>query len=182
MRVMYRYSLVLLCGLTSCVTAPIYGHPSKPRTEKQKDYVECLATANQAAQGSGGYFSDRTIRTAVFENARDQYLAMCLESRGWSAQPASSAAMTAARYHPADFTGLRRCMQEALYSLGMYRDARDGSNSPAWQRAQKAYLASHEIPTDPPPSDEQLREILDHDLGARRLNMNWPVCLEASQR
>ena len=105
-----------------------------------------------------------------------------LESRGWSAQPTGSSATTSARNRPADYTAIRRCLQEALYSLGMCRGTRDGSNSPAWQRAQKVYLAGHEMPVDPPPSDEQLREILDRDLVARRLSMNWPVCLEASQR
>jgi hypothetical protein len=182
MRDMHLSGLVLLCSLAGCVAAPVYNHPSKSLAGKQKDYVECAATANQAAQGSGGYFSDRAIRTAVFENARDQYLAMCLESRGWSAQPMASAATIATRNRSADYTAMRRCMQEALYSLRMYGGARDGSNSPAWQSAQKAYLASHEMPTDPPPSDEHLREILDRDLVARGLNMNWPVCLEASQR
>ena len=79
--------IIIVLGLFAAgYAAPVmYNHPSKPLAEKQRDAVECLATANQAAYGAGGWSSDPAIRNAIFQNARDQYFAMCLESRGWVA-------------------------------------------------------------------------------------------------
>jgi hypothetical protein len=75
---------LLLSSLTGCVTAP---RPSldaqKPLEDKQRDVVECQALAAQAATGAGGWASNRAVRSAFYDHARDQYLAMCLESRGW---------------------------------------------------------------------------------------------------
>jgi hypothetical protein len=47
--------LIIVLGLfvTECAAPVTYNHPSKPLAEKQRDTVECLATANQAAYGSG---------------------------------------------------------------------------------------------------------------------------------
>jgi hypothetical protein len=54
---------------------------AKPLAGRQQDYVEYLATANQAAYGVGNWSSDPAIRSVIFPYARDQYFAMCLESR-----------------------------------------------------------------------------------------------------
>jgi hypothetical protein len=76
--------VLLLSSLAGCVTA---SRPSldamKPLEEKQRDVVECQALAAQAATGTGEWSSDRAVRSALYTNARDQYLALCLQSRGW---------------------------------------------------------------------------------------------------
>src|SRR5919108_3155750 len=79
----YRILSVLSLLAGGCVAPVTYDHPSKALAEKQWDHVECMATANQAAAGAGGWSSDPAIRSAIFANARDQYFAICLESRGW---------------------------------------------------------------------------------------------------
>jgi hypothetical protein len=175
----------------------MYNHPSKPLAEKQKDAVECLATANQAAYGTGNWSSDPAIRNALFQNARDQYFAMCLESRGWSAHTPPSAPprsapspaplpkpprqpLVPASFRAADAEAQRRCLQEALYFLGHYAGPRDGGDSVAWQQALQHYLAVRGHDTDPAPSHEEILLILDRDLAAQTKSINWSVCLQAS--
>ena len=108
---------VLVVGCVAPVTSD---HPSKPLAEKQRDTVECLATANQAAYGAGNWSSDRAIRSAIFQNARDQYFAMCLESRGWVRGDTSSPRPSNWVSAEPDQNPERRCQQEALYVLGYY--------------------------------------------------------------
>ena len=68
-------------------------------------------------KGAGGWPSDRTIRRAIYDNACDQYLAICLESRGWTRGGTSaSTAPTVNVESPQDPE--RRCQQGALYILG----------------------------------------------------------------
>jgi hypothetical protein len=76
---------VLALLVTGCAAPVTYDHPGKPLAEQQRDTVECMATANQAAAGAGSWLRDPAIQSGVFANARDQYFAMCLESRGWVA-------------------------------------------------------------------------------------------------
>ena len=137
-------SLVALL-VAGCVTPVTYDHPGKALAEKQRDHVECLATANQAAYGAGNWSSDRAIRSAIFDNARDQYFAMCLQSRGWVAHtppPASPRSppppakspqpprqpLVPASFRAANAEAQRRCLQDALYFLGQYSGPRDGPN------------------------------------------------------
>jgi hypothetical protein len=80
--------LSLLTLIVAGCAAPFtYNHPTKPLAEKQRDHLECLALANQAAMGAGGWSSDPAIRQGFFAHARDQYFLTCLQSRGWVAQP-----------------------------------------------------------------------------------------------
>lgn len=75
----------LLFSLMSCATSPRphIDASHKPTAEQQKDAVECSAIASQAASGAGGFWTDVTLRNAAYHQARQQYLAQCLESRGW---------------------------------------------------------------------------------------------------
>jgi len=167
---------VLLCGLAGCVTAPVYNHPSKSLAEKQKDYVECMATASQAAQGAGSGFSDRALRSGFFEYARDRYLAMCLESRGWSqgAQPSTAPPTpTPPRMEAHVF---RQCAQVALSKLGLYKGQVDGDESPMWQDVWRRYLDSHvELRNDERQS--KIRMVIDRELTAIHERINWDACL-----
>jgi outer membrane biogenesis lipoprotein LolB len=85
---MTRLALLLaMLLLTACAMGPQpYLDTSKPSDARQRDLVECQAIAAQSAQGQGAWFSDPAMRAATFANARDTYLAQCLQSRGWSWQ------------------------------------------------------------------------------------------------
>jgi hypothetical protein len=171
------FSTMLISGC-AIPQQPIYDHPTASQAEKQRDVVECSAQASQAAAGAGNVYTHPDLRAVAYQNARSQFFTLCLESRGWKERlgPAPPP-------RPADYSAARRCQQEALYLLDLYNGPRDGSGTwPAWQKAHRQYLVSHGLAVEPPPPDEQLMAVLDRDLAARHASMNWPVCLESSQR
>jgi hypothetical protein len=76
-------TLLLMC--TACAIGPQpYLNAAKPPMERQQDIVACQAIAAQSAAGTGSWSRDPAIRAAINENARENYLAQCLQSRGWS--------------------------------------------------------------------------------------------------
>ena len=137
-----------------------------------------MATANQAAYGAGNWSSDPAIRNAIFQNARDQYFAMCLESRGWvagaTAQARPSNQVSAEPLEDAE----RRCQQEALYLLGYYDAWRDGRDSPWWQQALHRYHTSRGLKTEDPDAPARLRAAIDEDLQAQGSVDQWRRCLQ----
>jgi hypothetical protein len=162
--------------VAGCVAPVTYDHPSKALAEKQKDHVECMATATQAAAGAGGWSSDPAIRSAVFQNARDWYFAMCLESRGWrTGQPRPSDHVSAEPPKDAE----RRCQQEALAVLGYYDLWRDGRDSWWWQQALQRYQTSKGFTPEDPELPARLRTAIDEDLQARGSGDQWRQCLYA---
>lgn len=69
----------------ACAMSPQYRLTAEPpNANRQKDGIECLALASQGAQGNGAYFSDPIMRSAMFDHARDQLFAACLQSRGYA--------------------------------------------------------------------------------------------------
>jgi hypothetical protein len=79
--------MLLLCvGGCAMGPQPYLDAPHKTLSERQTDAVECQALAAQAATGAGAWSRDRAIRAAIYDNARDQYLAQCLQGRGWTGQ------------------------------------------------------------------------------------------------
>jgi hypothetical protein len=168
-------SLFALC-IAGCAAPVTYNHPSKPMAEQQKDYVECLATANQAAAGAGNWSSDRAIRSAVFANARDQYFAMCLESRGWSQGAPPSGAPPPPAPPRLDARVFRQCTQVALAKLGLYTGQPDGDESPAWRDVWRRYTESHaELRHDERQSE--IRRVIDRELAAIQERINWEACV-----
>jgi hypothetical protein len=176
MKIRYLIAIgLLIAALTSCVAPVTSNHPSKPLAEKQKDYVECMATANQAAYGAGNWSSDPAIRSAIFANARDQYLAMCLESRGWyqGATPHASPPPPAPALMDAHV--FRQCAQVALSKLGLYHGQVDGEESPMWRDVWRRYLDSHvELRHDERQSEG--RRVIDRELTATHKRINWDAC------
>lgn len=77
--------LVFVIWLIGCATGPTpYIDAShKPTQAQQQDLLECQALASQAASGAGGFWTDVTLRNAAYHQARAQYLAACLQQRGW---------------------------------------------------------------------------------------------------
>ena len=71
--------------LTACAVGPqgYWRAPDRADLNQQKDNIECQAMAAQAATGAGSWSSDPAIRAAIFQNAKDQYYAQCLQSRGY---------------------------------------------------------------------------------------------------
>jgi hypothetical protein len=161
--------------IAGCAAPVTYNHPSKPMAEQQKDYVECLATANQAAAGAGSWSSDPAIRSGIFANARDRYFAMCLESRGWS-QGASSSPPPPPAPPRLDARAFRQCTQVALAKLGLYAGPLDGDESPAWRDVWKRYTESRaELRNDERQSE--IRRVIDRELAARQERINWEACV-----
>jgi hypothetical protein len=172
-------TLSLLALVAAGCAAPItYDHPTKPFAEKQRDHVECMATANQAAAGAGGWSSDPAIRSAIFDNARDQYFAMCLESRGWSqgAPPPQAPAL------PQEGTpraiALRQCNQQAFSGLGWYNGPLDGLPSEAWKEAVQGYMARFQLRSvDYGPQSPFRRALIE-----ARSDQDYYRCMEAAAR
>jgi hypothetical protein len=76
---------ILAVGFSGCVELPQpLQHADKSLGARQQDIAECRALAAQAAEGTGGHLSDPAIRDTFFIKAHDQYLALCLQSRGWT--------------------------------------------------------------------------------------------------
>jgi hypothetical protein len=171
--------LIIVLGLfvAGCAAPVTYNHPSKPLAEKQRDTVECLAMANQAAYGAGNWSSDPAIRNAIFQNARDQYFAMCLESRGWVAgvtgQPRPTNQVSAEPPKDAE----RRCQQEALSLLGYYDLWRDGRDSWWWQQALQRYQTNKGLTMEDLEAAARLRTAIDNDLQAQGSVDRWRHCL-----
>jgi hypothetical protein len=172
----WMLSPLALC-IAGCAAPVTYDHPSKSLAEKQRDYVECAATASQAAQGAGGWSSDRAIRGAFYTDARDQYLAICLESRGWvrGGTSATTAPMVSAE-PPKDPE--RRCQQGALSILGYYDLWRDGRDSWWWQQALQRYQTTKGLDAQAPDAPARLRTAIDEDLQARGVVDPWRRCLQ----
>jgi hypothetical protein len=171
-------AVVVLLGVLGCAAPVAYDHPTKPLADKQRDYVECLAITSQAASGAGGWSSDRAIRSAVFDNARDRYLAMCLESRGWGpgGRPTDPFAHVVSAPPPKDAE--RRCQQEALFQLGYYDLWRDGRDSFWWQQALQRYQTTNGLTPEDPETPARLRTALDEDLQAAGRADGWRQCLQ----
>jgi hypothetical protein len=164
--------------MAGCVAPVTYDHPSKALAEKQRDHVECLATANQAAYGAGNWSSDPAIRSAIFQNARDQYFAMCLESRGWVRGSASGP-------RPSNWVSAdpekdleRGCQQGALHVLGYYDAWQDGRDSWWWQQALQRYQMTKGLDAQDPDTPTRLRTAIDEDLQAQGAADQWRRCLQ----
>ena len=167
-------AVLVMLGVVGCAAQVVYDQPTKPLAEKQRDHVECLATANQAAYGAGDWWSDRAMRTATFQIARDRYFAMCLESRGWRAgQPRPSDHVSAEPPKDAE----RRCQQEALFQLGYYDLWRDGRDSLWWQQALPRYQTTKGLSPEDPETPARLRTAIDEDLQVRGRVDEWRQCL-----
>jgi hypothetical protein len=159
-----------------CVAPVTYDHPGKALAEKQRDHVECLATANQAAYGAGNWSSDPAIRNAIFQNARDQYFAMCLESRGWSQGSPPPGAPPPPAPPRLDARVFRQCTQVALAKLGLYAGQLDGDESPVWRDVWRRYTESHaELRNDERQSE--IRRVIDRELAAIHERINWDACV-----
>jgi hypothetical protein len=176
--------LVLALWLSGCVSGPqpYLDAPQKTVQEKQTDGVECQALAAQAATGAGSWSRDRAVRSAFYDNAREQYLAQCLQGRGWAWQSAPSAPIEltirpAAAVRPADYDRMRYCQQEVLWFLRYYGGPRDGGDNPVWQRIWHVYLAEHGLAIEPAPTQAQIQLVIDRDLAARHQSLNWEACL-----
>jgi hypothetical protein len=84
MRYMILLGVVLM--LAGCV-GPHYSFvpPAHAEySEQQRDRLDCSVQAAQAAQGAGQEYLSPAMRSYFFQQARDRYFAMCLESRGWN--------------------------------------------------------------------------------------------------
>ena len=88
---MSRLALMTLCLalLAGCTTGPqpSLAPPRKPLAVRQADVAECQALAAQAAAGAAVWSRNPAMRAALTDNAREQYLAKCLQGRGWTWQP-----------------------------------------------------------------------------------------------
>jgi hypothetical protein len=85
-------SLILITViLTACAMAP-QGRWTAPHNPPDativKDHVECLAVASQGAQGHGAFFSDRILREAMYNDAKEKLYTLCVKSRGYDFQVA----------------------------------------------------------------------------------------------
>jgi hypothetical protein len=175
--------IILAITLTGCAATPQW-IADKPLPARQQDVVECSAMAAQAAQGTGSWSSDRAIRTGLFENARDQYLAMCLQSRGW--YQGSPAPVTSAQNPPVSHA--RRCLQLALSRVGGWNGPVDATDSPSWQDTWAAYVESrnglaHRTAV-PGAAGEQFTpteritaiRAINAELAATGASINWQSC------
>jgi hypothetical protein len=178
--------LSLLAG--GCVAPVTYDHRGKTLAEKQRDTVECLATASQAASGAGGWSSDPALRSAIFQHARDQYFAMCLESRGWvrgsTSSPGPPNWVSAGIPGPSNWVSAepdkdpeRRCQQGAFYVMGYYDLWRDGRDSWWWQQALQRYQTTKGLDASDPEATTRLRTAIDEDLQAKGNADQWRRCL-----
>jgi hypothetical protein len=84
-----RQKLLLLLStvmLTACVVGPqgYWRAPDRADVNRQKDNIECQAMAGQAATGAGTWSSDPAIRSAIFDHAKGQYFAQCVQSRSYT--------------------------------------------------------------------------------------------------
>ena len=78
-------TLVILIGmLAGCAPRYRWVSPTHDVATQQRDIVECSALAGQAAQGRGTMFSDQAFRSGYEGALREEYLAKCLASRGWT--------------------------------------------------------------------------------------------------
>jgi hypothetical protein len=134
---------LLALVVAGCATPVTYDHPTKPFTEKQRDHIECLALANQAAMGAGGWSSDPAIRNAIFTNARDQYYITCLQSRGWMAAETIAPPPPTLTPPKMDDYSFRQCAQVALSKLGLYHGPLKTNWTPEWQAVWQRYLNGH---------------------------------------
>jgi hypothetical protein len=87
---MSRLALMTLCLalLAGCALGPqpSLDAPRKPLAARQADAVECQALAAQAAAWAGVWSRPPVMRATLADNAREQYLAKCLQGRGWTWQ------------------------------------------------------------------------------------------------
>jgi starvation-inducible outer membrane lipoprotein len=85
---MGRWLLLMgfLFGLAACATAPqpYIKAPEGSEANQQKDHVECLALAAQAAQGAGGFTSVAPVQAAFYDEAKQRYYVQCLQGRGYT--------------------------------------------------------------------------------------------------
>ena len=178
----YGILSVLSLLVSGCVAPVTYDHPSKPLAEKQRDHVECLATANQAAAGAGQWSSDPAIRSAIFDNARDQYFAMCLESHGWvrggTSGPRPSTSSSPSQEGTPRAIALRQCNQQAFSRLGWYDGPIDGLPSDAWKEAVQGYMARFQLRSvDYGPQSPFRRALLEANS-----EQDYFRCMEAAAR
>jgi hypothetical protein len=169
---------VLTGALWGCVAAQPWT-ADKPLQARQQDVVECTALAAQAAQGAGAWSSDPIMRAAFFENARDQYLAICLQSRGWyQGQPAPQTSFQTPPGTPISTPPMqeervfRQCTQVALGKLGLWDGPVDGEASPARDVVWQRYVESRkDLVNDQ--RQAQIRMVINHELAAIHQSIDW---------
>jgi hypothetical protein len=76
--------------LTACAMAPqgTWVAPTNRDANRVQDHVECLEIASQGAQGHGAFFSDRIMREAMYNDAKEKLYNLCVQSRGYYFQAA----------------------------------------------------------------------------------------------
>jgi hypothetical protein len=164
----------LVLFVAGCAAPVTYDHPTKPLAEKQRDHIECLALANQAAMGAGGWSSDPALRNAIFTNARDQHYLTCLQSRGWTAADAAIPPPAPSSPKMDDYS-FRQCVQVALSKLGLYHGPFKTDWTPEWQAVWQRYLDGHaELRNDQQQS--AIRVVLDRDLATIQERLDWEAC------
>ena len=160
----------VLAHILGCVAAPQWT-ADKPLQARQQDVVECLALASQAAQGAGSWSSDRAIRAAVFENARDQYLGICLQSRGWYQRPSTSSPTSApepVRGYPC-FSSVWAGGSRQFGALGWPRGMED---LPRGRKSGSAICAARVVETIHYRRQASIRLVLDRDSAAIQQRIN----------
>ena len=78
--------VLVLLSLTACATGrkAYLQAPAGDDVNQQKDHLECLALASQAAQGAGSWSSMAPVRAAFYDEAKRRAYGQCLQSRGYT--------------------------------------------------------------------------------------------------
>ena len=156
---------------------------NKPLQSRQQDVVECAALAAQAAQGAGSWSSDRAIRAGIFDNARDQYLLLCLQSRGWyqGLPPTTAAPRPQPPPRVTTVRAVRRCHQAALVKLNLWDGPAHGDDSPQWGEAWIGYIKRRLQPYESLTIDQRqagIHAVIDQELAAiHEEPINWDACV-----
>jgi hypothetical protein len=80
----FLWMLLLSALLAGCVAPGQQAYWRAPDdANRQKDHLECLALANQAAMGAGAWTGVDPIAAAFRDQAAGQYYMQCLQSRGY---------------------------------------------------------------------------------------------------
>jgi hypothetical protein len=84
-KLIFLLMLVSTLTLTACVPMAAQRHTweNPDGRNRAQDDLECRALAAQAAQGAGGWSSDRTLRAVLYDQTVQQYYNQCAESRGY---------------------------------------------------------------------------------------------------
>jgi hypothetical protein len=156
---------------------------NKPLQSRQQDVVECAALAAQAAQGAGSWSSDRAIRAGIFDNARDQYLLLCLQSRGWyqGLPPTTAAPRPPPPPRVTTVRAVRRCHQAALVKLNLWDGPAHGDDSPRWGEVWIGYVKRRLQPYESLTIEQRhagIHAVIDQELAAIHAEpINWDACV-----